>query len=403
MHDKHWQQLTQRRMSRRTMLNWSARTGVGAAGLALVGCGDDDDDEQPAAAAAPAPATPAPAAPAQAEPEADDGLPPRPSRDFEGGLLTTDIVANGAYKIGFSYPVFDIPFFTQGVHFGAVQECERLGIECVFTFGGGYDRPEAQVNDMEDLIAQNVDGIVLTAAVDAALVPVMDKAAANGIVVTSFSIDSESETFFGFEGISHLEQGLQSSRILIECLEERGVTNGKIIAVGGPKGAAWYDPRKEGLDTTVGASAHEVVAHQYTSSAREETIRVFEDLLTANPDVDGVWTGNADQAMGVIQVMETRGFEPGEVCVVSGSGLNEEYAERIREGWYFANLTQQAVITGEQAIRKIVAHINGDTSIPFHVIEPFVIVTSANVDTVDLSTITAPEGFDPPSRVDPSN
>lgn len=398
MENKHWQHVTQRRISRRSMLNWSARTGVGAAGIALVGCGDDDDDDDEAVAATPAPAAPAPDAPAD-----DSGLPPRPSRDFEGPLLGTDIQANGPYKIGFSYPVFDIPFFTQGVHFGAVQECTRLGIECVFTFGGGYDKPEAQVNDMEDLIAQNPDGIVLTAAGDAALIPVIDKAAANGIVVTSFSIDSESETFFGFEGISHLEQGLQSSQIMIDCLEDRGVTNGKVIAVGGPAGAAWYDPRKEGLDTVFGGSAHEVVSHQYTSSAREETIRVFEDLLTANPDVDGVWTGNADQAMGVIQVLETRGFEAGEVCVVSGAGLSEEYSNRIREGWYFANLTQQAVITGEQAIRKIVAHINGDTSVPFHVIEPFIIITAENVDTVDTSTISAPEGFDPPSRVAPAN
>ena len=37
------------RVSRRTMLGASARAGVGAAGLALVGCGDDDDGEQAAA------------------------------------------------------------------------------------------------------------------------------------------------------------------------------------------------------------------------------------------------------------------------------------------------------------------------------------------------------------------
>ena len=41
-------------MSRRSLLQASARAGVGAAGLALVGCGgdDDDDDDQPAAAQA---------------------------------------------------------------------------------------------------------------------------------------------------------------------------------------------------------------------------------------------------------------------------------------------------------------------------------------------------------------
>ena len=40
----YWTQLQRPRISRRSMLGASARAGVGAAGLALVGCGDDDDD-----------------------------------------------------------------------------------------------------------------------------------------------------------------------------------------------------------------------------------------------------------------------------------------------------------------------------------------------------------------------
>ena len=48
----YWTSLRHRKISRRTMLQASGRAGVGAAGLALVGCGgDDDDDDAPAAAA----------------------------------------------------------------------------------------------------------------------------------------------------------------------------------------------------------------------------------------------------------------------------------------------------------------------------------------------------------------
>ena len=39
----YWTSLRQRKISRRTMLGASAKAGVGAAGLALVGCGDDDE------------------------------------------------------------------------------------------------------------------------------------------------------------------------------------------------------------------------------------------------------------------------------------------------------------------------------------------------------------------------
>ncbi len=41
----YWKRMSHRRLSRRTLLRASARAGVGATGLALVGCGDDDDQQ----------------------------------------------------------------------------------------------------------------------------------------------------------------------------------------------------------------------------------------------------------------------------------------------------------------------------------------------------------------------
>ena len=41
----YWTRIRRQRLSRRALLSASARAGVGAAGFALVGCGDDDDDQ----------------------------------------------------------------------------------------------------------------------------------------------------------------------------------------------------------------------------------------------------------------------------------------------------------------------------------------------------------------------
>ena len=46
----YWTNLRRQKISRRTMLGASAKAGVGAAGLALVGCGGDDDDDDAAVA-----------------------------------------------------------------------------------------------------------------------------------------------------------------------------------------------------------------------------------------------------------------------------------------------------------------------------------------------------------------
>ena len=66
MSDNYWTRLQNSKTSRRRFLSVAGATGAGAAGLALVGCGDDDDTEEPsgasptattAAGQTPAPAT----------------------------------------------------------------------------------------------------------------------------------------------------------------------------------------------------------------------------------------------------------------------------------------------------------------------------------------------------------
>lgn len=47
-----WNHMRRQRISRRSLLSAGARAGLGAAGIALVGCGGDDDDDQQQAAAA---------------------------------------------------------------------------------------------------------------------------------------------------------------------------------------------------------------------------------------------------------------------------------------------------------------------------------------------------------------
>ena len=63
----YWQRMKKRQYSRRSLLQASARAGVGAAGIMLIGCGDDDDGQQQAAPAAAQAQQQQQASPAQAQ------------------------------------------------------------------------------------------------------------------------------------------------------------------------------------------------------------------------------------------------------------------------------------------------------------------------------------------------
>jgi ribose transport system substrate-binding protein len=310
-----------------------------------------------------------------------------PDRPDQGPLLPDTITANRKYTIGFSHPAFDSSFFV-AVQYGAEE------INCIFTFGGGYDHPEKQVNDVEDLIAQRVDAIAVDPADDRALIPVMDKGVDNGIIVTAWGLSSSGKKYYGFEGVSHYEAGVTITRQLIEAMGGKG----NIIVVEGPKGALWSDDKGLALDDLLSRESDiKIVARQNTDSSRAGVIRAFEDLRRANPDFQGVWVSYVDMAIGVIQVLKNNGYNPGQIQVASNGWVPEAKAA-IEEGWLYGTALQQGVLTGQQGIRLLVSLLNGEKP-PFHVVEPMIPVTKANLATTQLDTIEAPAGWKPTGRI----
>jgi ribose transport system substrate-binding protein len=310
-----------------------------------------------------------------------------PDRPTEGPLLPDSITAKRPYVLGYSYPVFNNGFFV-AVQYGLETEVKRLNINLISTFGTGYNHPEKQISDMEDLVAQKPDGIVCNQSDENAMRPIIDKAEDMGIVVTTHVIEPASAKYHGWAGVSHYDGGVVTTRLLIEAM--RGV--GKIIALDGPKGQPFSDePQSARTDITPHESYIDIVAQQYTDTTRTQTTQIFENLFRAHPDIQGVWETFADPAVAVCLALKNMGKKPGEIKVVS-KGWVADAKTWIENGYLYGTSLQKDVLTGQQAARLQVALLNGDKP-PFHVLVPFEPVTKQNIDAVDLSTAQAPAGF----------
>jgi ribose transport system substrate-binding protein len=315
-----------------------------------------------------------------------------PDRPTEGGLLPDSITANRKYTIGFSHPAFDSGFFV-ATQYGAETEMRRLGINGIFTFGGGYDHPEKQISDVEDLIAQKPDGILVNMADGNALMPIMDKASDMGINVTALIV-SPSKKYKGFAGPSHYDGGVATTRLMVEALHG----SGNIIALDGPKGLPFSDePAASRADILPAESCIQVAASQNTDTSRTQTTQIFSDLLAAHPKIQGVWETFIDPAIAVAQVLKNAGKKPGEIKVV-GKAWVAEAKQWIEDGWIYGATLQQDVITGQQGIRLQVALLNGGKP-PFHVLIPYSPITKANIATADFSTAQAPADFKPSGKI----
>ena len=214
-HDNYWTRARRHRISRRTMLGASAKAGVGAAGLALVGCGGDDDDDDAAPAAPAAAATQAEEqaeeqameedAQAQAEEQAmdDDEMEEEQAAAAAGGPMRGGIMrrsiadnlftgwdphtaATGLDNLGYINHVFDrmLGFEDDGAVAGMLAESVenpdnvtyvfnmRPGV--VFHDGAPVDAPTVQLNmeRLQDLVdvgggSRNSEGIARAVSMEA--------------------------------------------------------------------------------------------------------------------------------------------------------------------------------------------------------------------------------------------
>ncbi len=214
-HDNYWTRARRHRISRRTMLGASAKAGVGAAGLALVGCGGDDDDDDAAPAAPAAAATQAEEqaeeqameedAQAQAEEQAmdDDEMEEEQAAAAAGGPMRGGIMrrsiadnlftgwdphtaATGLDNLGYINHVFDrmLGFEDNGAVTGMLAESVenpdnvtyvfnmRPGV--VFHDGAPVDAPTVQLNmeRLQDLVdvgggSRNSEGIKRAVSMEA--------------------------------------------------------------------------------------------------------------------------------------------------------------------------------------------------------------------------------------------
>ena len=79
-----------------------------------------------------------------------------------------------------------------------------------------------QVKSIEELIAQHVDGIALSAVDDAGLVPVIAEAAKAGIKVITFDAPAPSSSALTYIGTDNQTAGLEAGKKMAELMKGQG-------------------------------------------------------------------------------------------------------------------------------------------------------------------------------------
>ncbi|HML40251.1 MAG TPA: ABC transporter substrate-binding protein [Bellilinea sp.] len=152
-----------------------------------------------------------------------------------------------------------------------------------------------QISDLEDFIEQKPDAIVVEPLGRAALTATIKRAIDAGIPVVLCANGIEGDDFTARVDVDFWEYGYRSGQGLAELLGGKG----KIVMFHGIAGVdsteTWGAAAKEALANYPDI---EIVAEEYAQWNIATAKQKMEALMAAHPEIDGVWAGGGEMALG---------------------------------------------------------------------------------------------------------
>lgn len=243
-----------------------------------------------------------------------------------------------------------------------------------------------QVDLLQNFVSQGVDGIVYAATDAQVLSRVTRNALDQGITVVN--IDSgttpqpDQVPVFATDNVEAAEN-------VPDLLAERiGSEGGQIAFIPFQQGTRTNEAREEGFKR--GLEDHpelELVAEQSSQSNYNTALQVTEDILTANPDLDGIFAANEPGALGAAEAVRAAG-KSGEITIIGWDASSEE-VEALRGGTIDVLIVQNPFRMGFDGVNAAVETIRtgetvegGDTGTT--------IVTEQNVDDPEVQAVLNP-------------
>jgi ABC-type sugar transport system substrate-binding protein len=261
-------------------------------------------------------------------------------------LLAMAGSANAAYVLGMKGPGAGNPFWA-AVEAGAKAKGAELGVEVIVVAPPAESDVQAQITQIEDLIAQGVDGIALAPTDPNALAPVVDAAKAAGIPVVF--VDTRGIN----EGVTFIGTNNEVGAALAADFMCKNIAAGSEVAIlqgliSQSTGQARADGSKKGLE----ACGLKVVAEQTAEWDRAKGLAVTENILAGNPNIKGIFGSNDNMALGAVEALKAAA-KLADVMVV-GFDANPDAAASILAGEMTASVAQAPANMGGFGIQALV-------------------------------------------------
>src|SRR6266851_4508923 len=172
----------------------------------------------------------------------------------------------------------------------------------IFTPNDGDANKE--ISAMEDAISQKPDAIVLDPLGSAALVAPTTRAMAAGIPVILCANGIESDNFVTRVDIDLYQAGYQAADGLAKSLGGKG----NVVLFSGIAGVDAAETWKKAAEDAIKLNPNmKIVASEYAQWSVATSKEKMAAIMSANPQIDGVWAGGGEMALGAALAFQDAG------------------------------------------------------------------------------------------------
>lgn len=238
----------------------------------------------------------------------------------------------------------------------AQDKVAALGGTAEVLTAGSQTAVANQVSQINDLVAKQVDGLIVNPIDGAAVIPALKKAADAKIpvVIVDSPVASGNDTLFEtYIATDNVKAGTDLATYLVKNV---GVTSPKVAIIEGAPGSIAGDDRKKGFLAGLKSGSVDPVASASGEWSNDKSLTAMENILTAHPDLDAVLSASDVMVDGILQALASAGKTNVKVLAIDGSKVG---IQGVIDKKLFADNTQDPSKMGSLAAENIVGLANG--------------------------------------------
>ena len=196
-----------------------------------------------------------------------------------------------------------------------------------------------------------------------------------GLTVVAFDMDIPANGIYKVTGDNE-SMGIKGAEYIVEKIG----TTGKVATIEVPSSGSVNELRLKGFMETMAKIAPDVEILHYSapSFAAEEGMKVTADILTANPELDAIFSEDDESSIGALQAIADAGRT--DIKAITGGGGAQKYFALIKERTdVAASSALYSPLMIKDCLDVAIKVVNGETVEPVVVI-PSTIVRAENVD-----------------------